>query len=221
MCNTKVPTNEQSLKAYYCTYLSHMNYLAHAFLSFNQPDILAGNMFSDFVKGKKRYEFSPGIQRGITLHRAIDEYTDSHPATKEARQVFQTAYGLYSAVFMDVVYDHFLALDNTQFSDESLKKFSQLTYNILDEYLDVFPEKFRILFPFMKEYDWLYNYSHLKGIERSFEGIAHRARFMSESGTAFKLFKEHYATLQTCYNAFFPELKVFAFDTMNALQFSK
>jgi hypothetical protein len=29
-----------------------MNYLAHAYLSFNEPDILVGNLISDFVKGK-------------------------------------------------------------------------------------------------------------------------------------------------------------------------
>ena len=31
-----------------------MNYLAHAYLSFNDPEILVGNMISDFVKGKKK-----------------------------------------------------------------------------------------------------------------------------------------------------------------------
>ena len=35
-------------------YLNEMNYLAHAYLSFGDPDILAGNMISDFVKGKKK-----------------------------------------------------------------------------------------------------------------------------------------------------------------------
>ncbi len=36
-----------------------MNYLAHAYLSFGDPDILAGNMISDFVKGKKKFDY-PG-----------------------------------------------------------------------------------------------------------------------------------------------------------------
>ncbi len=36
-----------------------MNYLAHAYLSFNDPDVLAGNMISDFVKGKKKFDY-PG-----------------------------------------------------------------------------------------------------------------------------------------------------------------
>lgn len=205
------------MKPYYCIHFHHMNYLAHAFLSFNEPDLLAGNILSDFIKGKKRYEYSPGIQRGITLHRSIDEFTDNHPATKEARKIFQLAYGLYSAVFMDVVYDHFLAIDEEHFNDNSLKEFSQATYNILQRYQPVFPERFSVLFPYMRQYDWLYNYKNLHGIERSFEGIAHRAKYMSESHTAFNLFKEHYAELQECYNSFFPSLRVFAFDTIHSL----
>ncbi|MFY7899136.1 MAG: ACP phosphodiesterase, partial [Chitinophagaceae bacterium] len=32
-----------------------MNFLAHAYLSFQQPSLLIGNMISDFVKGKKQY----------------------------------------------------------------------------------------------------------------------------------------------------------------------
>jgi len=30
-----------------------MNYLAHAYLSFDHEEILVGNLISDFVKGKK------------------------------------------------------------------------------------------------------------------------------------------------------------------------
>ena len=195
-----------------------MHYLAHAYLSFGHPDILAGNMISDFVKGKKKFDYSPGIQRGIALHRAIDDFTDMHPVTKEARKFFQPAYGLYSAVFMDVVYDHFLALDPHEFSDASLLEFSLKSYGSLDQYRPVFPERFLSMYPFMKQYNWLYNYRTLVGIERSFGGICHRALYMNESDTAFGLFKRYYNELKNCYAVFFPALKVFAFDTMTSLQ---
>ena len=62
-----------------------MNYLAHAYLSFNEPEILVGNMISDFVKGKKRFDFSENIQKGIMLHRNIDTFTDEHEVTKKAK----------------------------------------------------------------------------------------------------------------------------------------
>ena len=191
-----------------------MNYLAHAYLSFNLPEILVGNMISDFVKGKRKYNYPEEIQKGIALHRAIDEFTDNHPVTKQARKIFQEHYGLYSAVFMDVVYDHFLATDVQEFTDDSLLEFSIGTYTMLDTYERMFPERFRLIYPYMKQYNWLYNYKTTIGIQRSFEGINYRALYMSESNTAFRLFKENYDELKAQYATFFPSLKVFAFDTL-------
>lgn len=34
-----------------------MNYLAHAYFSFGDPAILTGNMISDYVKGKKQFDY--------------------------------------------------------------------------------------------------------------------------------------------------------------------
>src|SRR6476659_3052763 len=111
-----------------------MNYLAHALLSFNQPEILVGNMISDFVKGKTRFSFSERIQQGIMLHRSIDEFTDTHDATKQAKKFFKPVVGLYAGAFVDVVYDHFLANDSNEFNNDSLLDFSLSVYATLDNY---------------------------------------------------------------------------------------
>ena len=109
-----------------------MNYLAHAYLSFNHEEILVGNMISDFVKGKKKFDYSSGIQKGIALHRAIDAFTDTHKATHAAKQCFRPAVGLYAGAFLDVVYDHFLANDRNEFADDkALLLFTQNTYSSL------------------------------------------------------------------------------------------
>lgn len=187
-----------------------MNYLAHAFLSFNDPGVLTGNMISDFVKGKKRYDYLASIQKGISLHRAIDRFTDDHEATRQAKEVFRPAYRLYSGALVDVVYDHFLAADQNEFTDDSLQSFAASVYNTLEEFLPVLPEKFRLMFPYMKQYNWLYNYKFRWGIERSLGGVVRRAAYLTESETAFRLFNENYTTLQTCYESFISEVKNFA-----------
>ncbi|MBO9199966.1 MULTISPECIES: acyl carrier protein phosphodiesterase [Niastella] len=191
-----------------------MNYLAHAYLSFNQPAILAGNLFSDFVKGKQAYQYPEEVRKGILLHRAIDSFTDEHAATREAKNIFKPHYRLYSSAFIDVSYDHFLANDIQQFTDDSLSEFSQQVYLSLDKYLDVSPEPFKQLFPYMKRHNWLYNYRTRLGIERSFEGVVHRAAYLTDSQTAFKLFEENYQQLQQYYTAFFPSLHQFALSTL-------
>ena len=145
-----------------------MNHLAHAYLSFGNPDILVGNMISDFVKGKKKDSYPEGIRKGIRLHRAIDTFTDDHPATRDAKTVFKKDYRLYSGAFVDIVYDHFLAIDPEEFSDNTLLAFSEKVFEQLEPYASMFPEPFNMMFPHMKQHNWLYNYQYRIGIERSF-----------------------------------------------------
>ena len=189
-----------------------MNYLAHAYLSFNHPEILVGNLISDFVKGKKKFDYSLGIQNGISLHRAIDTFTDSHPATKEAKQVFQNAYRLYSGAFVDIVYDHFLANDKDEFSESSLLEFSNKVYTIIEEKIAWVPDPFARIFPFMKKQNWLFHYRTIPGIEKSFGGLVRRAAYLHESETASQLFETHYQLLSDCYRQFWKDLKPFAFN---------
>lgn len=195
-----------------------MNYLAHAYLSFHHPEILVGNMISDFVKGKK-FDYAVAVQSGITLHRAIDEFTDNHPATIIAKQFFRPAYRLYSAVFVDIVYDHYLANDKSEFAgDYSLKNFAEEIYRILSMHESLLPQNFKMILPYMKAHDWLYNYRLREGIRNSFRGLTRRAKFINESDTAFAIFENRYTELNQCYLDFFPSLKDFAFHHLQLLQ---
>lgn len=192
-----------------------MNYLAHAYLSFDDPEILVGNMISDFVKGRKQYNFPTGIQKGIRLHRMIDVFTDQHIATKKAKALLQPAVGPYAGAFIDVVYDHFLAIDSSIHNADEWMEFTSKTYRLLEPYSVQFPEKFARLFPYMKTQNWLYNYRFPWGIERSFEGVARRAAYLSTDNDAFRLFEIHYNQFKQSYKEFFPDVKKLAFDLLN------
>ena len=195
-----------------------MNFLAHAVLSFNDPDILTGNMISDFVKGKRKFDYPLSIQKGIFLHREIDNFTDFHPVTAKAKEFFRPQYRLYSGAFVDVVYDHFLALDRQRFEENNgLENFTKTTFNFLDENASYFPLPFQKMFPYMKLQNWLYEYRLKEGIRKSFTGLVHRAAYLNESKIAFQIFNEHYEELANYYQEFFPELKEFAFAKMESL----
>ena len=187
-----------------------MNYLGHAYLSFNSPQILVGNMISDFVKGSDQFSFSGNIQKGIALHRQIDEFTDSHPATKKAMEIFRPNYRLYSAPITDILFDHFLANDQNLFKDISLKEFSQNIYQHLENNSTHLPNRFLHMFTYMKTEDWLYNYKYPEGMRKSLHGLARRATYLSETDTAFHLFLEHHNYLNECFQNFFPDVKQFA-----------
>jgi acyl carrier protein phosphodiesterase len=187
-----------------------MNFLAHAYLSFQHPQILVGNMISDFVKGAAKDRYPNDVRQGIMLHREIDDFTDTHAATKKAKEIFRPHYRLYSGALMDVIYDHFLANDKKIFGEGSLKPFTQTVYRVLEEHTAQLPERFVQVLSYMKMDDWLYHYKYETGIERSLRGLVRRAVYLSESHTAYQLFLDHYLFLQDCYTEFFPDVKQFA-----------
>ncbi len=187
-----------------------MNYLAHAYLSFNNPEILLGNLISDFVKGRKKLEYPLRVQMGIGLHRSIDNFTDSHDATRQAKDILRPHYRLYSGAFVDVIYDHFLAADEMEFPGDSLLRFSKQVYADLEKQRQWFPERFAIMFPYMQSQNWLFNYQSTWGTFKSFGGLVRRSAYLTECDKAIQLFEEHYQRFQECYRHFWAEVKPFA-----------
>lgn len=174
-------------------------------------------MISDYVKGKKKFDYPIGIQQGMYLHRAIDSFTDLHEATRAAKEVFRPAYRLYSGAFVDVVYDHFLALEDAEFAEQSLFDFAKNTYTILDAYTNWMPAPFARQYPYMKKQNWLYHYQTRTGIEKSLGGVVRRAAYLTESETAFQLFEEHFQLLQGCFRHLWVDIKPFAKNMLNEL----
>lgn len=178
-----------------------MNYLAHAYLSFDDAEVLTGNMIGDHVKGKLALQQYPeGIQKGIMLHRKIDVFTDEHPATQRAKIWFRPVYGLYAGAIMDSLYDHFLANDPKLFpSEQGLMQFSQQVYAQLTANQQYFPERFATYFPYMRDEDWLYRYRNLVGMKRSLNGLYRRAKHMPPVDEAYNIFVGNYYQLAQCY----------------------
>jgi acyl carrier protein phosphodiesterase len=158
--------------------LIFVNYLAHAYLSFGDAEVLTGNMISDFVKGKKKFDYPDRILAGINLHRVIDEYTDGHPVNKTVSKIFKPAYGLYSGALLDVVYDHFVALDLAALPG-SFEDYTHAIYKDLEKHQLLFPAVFNNIFPYMKQHNWLFNYQYAWGIEKSLAGLVHSAAYLS------------------------------------------
>lgn len=185
-----------------------MNYLGHAFLSMGDAELLTGNMIGDHVKGKLALEkYPPRVKQGIELHRKIDTFTDAHTALQRAKLLFKPNYGLYAGAIVDSLLDHFLANDPKYFASEKvLFDFAAETYDQLRSNQAQFPATFAGYFPYMEEYNWLYNYRTLKGIQRSLTGLARRAKYMPPVEPAYEIFVTHYYALNQCYYEFIDDV---------------
>ena len=192
-----------------------MNFLAHAYLSFDDDEVLLGNMMNDFLKGVDKSVFSAGVHKGILLHRAIDTFTDEHSATKEAKLFFKADYKLYSAPIVDVVFDYFLATNKNEFTPTTLFKFANNVYQRLDILKTVMPDKFKQVFFFMKTQNWLNGYAEKQNIYHSLNGLKRRSKYLGEVDKAFSIFEENQEGLKLCFENLWVDLKGYAKNVYN------
>ena len=118
--------------------------------------------------------------------------TDNHLATKNAKQYFKKAVGLYAGAFVDVSYDHFLANDINEFTAHSLSEFAAATYLLLEANKAIMPDRFSNMLPYMQHQDWLSNYRNISGAEKSFAGLVRRSAYLQTSALAFNAFLDNY-----------------------------
>lgn len=183
-----------------------MNFLAHAYLSFNEPEILTGNMIADAIKGKELNNYPGQIKKGILLHRSIDAYTDQHELVKKTRKIFYPVIRHYALVISDVIYDHFLGANWNRYSKENLVDFSIRSYHDLERNRQYFPEKFARIFPYMKEDNWFVMYSAKPGIYKTIERLSYRSKEFIWAKETIRIFDEHYTELEKHFLEFFPGL---------------
>jgi acyl carrier protein phosphodiesterase len=185
-----------------------MNFLAHAYLSGNDEHLLVGNFIADFVKGRSALEkFSPEIRRGIALHRSIDAFTDTHPTVALSKDRLRPKYRHYSAVIVDVFYDHFLAMNWSQFHSAPLDVFANHVYHVIEQYEDVLPDRVKEFFPFMVQGNWLLGYSYVEGIRRALTGMARRTPFESKMELAADDLVAGHEEFAREFLQFFPEVE--------------
>jgi acyl carrier protein phosphodiesterase len=183
-----------------------MNYLAHLYLSFQIEKIMVGNFIADAVKGKKVLNFDFEIQKGIYLHRRIDEFTDNHPQVSISKNRIREKYRKYSGVVTDMYFDHFLAANWNNYSDVPLFQFTKHCYRTLFGYYLIMPSRMKFILPAMAAGNWLASYSNPDNIGPALTGISSRTKFNSGIETGKEELIAYYDDFKNDFKLFFPEL---------------
>ena len=182
-----------------------MNYLAHALLAAGSPELLAGNLAGDFVKGRlDRLPMSP-LTAGIRMHRGVDAYTDRHPVWRRSRR--RVDLRRISGVIVDVAYDHVLARHFARYCDLPLERFAAQAYRILLDHRPLLPARLAALLPRIVAEDWLTSYRWPEGVERTFDRLARRVPALAHGAERVRA---QYPGLEADFHEFFPEAMEFA-----------
>ncbi|CAN5544017.1 acyl carrier protein phosphodiesterase [soil metagenome] len=186
-----------------------MNYLAHIYLSGDNQDLMVGNFIADHVKGSMIQQFKEEIKAGIILHRAIDQFTDSHPVVELSKARLRVEFRKYAPVIVDIFYDHFLARDWQQYHGKSLDLFSTQTYEILHRYDAILPERAKNMLSYMEPQNWLLGYAKMEGMQKALTGLSRRTKFISGMENAHLALEKDYALYEKEFTDFFQELRLF------------
>lgn len=194
-----------------------MNFLSHLYLSGDSEGIILGNFIADAVKGNSFIHFPEEVQRGILLHRKIDSFTDTHSIVDQSKQRLRGNYKKYASVVVDIYYDHYLAKNWKDYSDIGLEQFTQNIYKLIQNNRSILPEKSAHFAKYMTEYNILFEYSRLEGVQQVFNGMARRTSFSSNMENAVHDLQEYYVLFEKEFRQFFPELKEYIANELKAL----
>ena len=186
-----------------------MNFLAHLYLSQNNTNLIIGNFIADGIKGKDLQQFSSAIQEGIVLHRAIDTFTDAHPVFRKSKRRLNARYRHYDSVIIDIFYDYFLAKNWHNYSAIPLDIYTQGVYSVLGKNESIFPENSKRFYDYMVEYNILYNYQYLEGIERVLKGMNNRTKGKSQMDLAIEDLRILTKEFEEDFTVFFKDIKEF------------
>ncbi|WP_291118424.1 acyl carrier protein phosphodiesterase [Flavobacterium sp. UBA6135] len=194
-----------------------MNFLAHIFLSGENDFIKIGNFMADGIRGNDYLEFHPDIQKGIILHRAIDTFTDAHPIFRKSKHRLHEKYGHYSGVIIDIFYDHFLAKNWSDYSNESLEAVAANFYELLKSNYDTLTERTKNMMPYMIARNWFVSYASIEGLSMILFQMDHRTKNRVAMHESIVELKEFYSEFEDEFTRFFEEIRLHCNEKLAAL----
>lgn len=183
-----------------------MNFLAHIYLSGEDEGIIIGNFIADGIKGKRYQKYPKQIQKGILLHRAIDSYTDHHPIVRQSTKRLHKNYSHYSGVIVDILYDHFLAKNWTDYHSMPLDDYVEEFYELLRNSYEILPNRIKRLMPYMISDNWLLSYQTVAGISKILAQMNVRTKGVSKMNYAVVELENYYSDFENEFTTYFADL---------------
>lgn len=184
-----------------------MNYLTHIFLSGTDRQIQIGNFIGDAVKGNAYRQYPDKICEGILLHRKIDDFSDRHPAVKEAVGMGREVFGRYSPVVTDIFFDHLLAVRFSEYAGQPLRSFAWGFYGAMVCNYSCLPPRIKgFLWHFILT-DRLYRYASPEGVRRSLEIMVEYRGIQVDPSEAVDFLRQNREAWEALFRVFFPDIQ--------------
>ncbi len=190
-----------------------MNFLAHLYVADDSADSRMGSLLGDFVKGTPDPRFSKATRDAIFLHRAIDQFTDTHPVVLASKHLIRPNRRRYAGIIVDICYDHFLCQHWRSFSNGSLSEFIESAYASLLAYEGFLPDRVATITQQLVREDWLHSYQSVMGISATLDRVSKRIRRENPLYGSGEELIQHYDAWNAHFLSFFEDLCQFVETT--------
>lgn len=168
----------------------------------------------DLVRGPLPADAPERIAAACRLHRCIDAFTDTHPLVAQSKNRLRDRHGRYAGILVDIFYDHYLARDWAQYSDQPLADYVAHVYRSLDSAREHIPLNMHQPLDRMIEQNWLECYAHVDGIRLTLQrmsiGLTKRFSRPVDLAIAASELLDQGEALAADFHAFFPQLVAYA-----------
>lgn len=184
-----------------------MNYLAHLHIADHTQTSLLGNLLGDFVKGSHYSHYPQALVEGIALHRLVDSYIDNHPKVLNAKRLFEDRSRRFSGIALDMLWDHFLAVQWQVYHTQSLDDFcTHCERDITKQLAQDLPASFLELNGKIWRQQWLQSYQSIDNVEFALEKISQRSPRLGRLTECFPYISRHYDQLNECFLQVYPDV---------------
>jgi acyl carrier protein phosphodiesterase len=165
-----------------------MNFLGHLYFSQDHQELMHANLFGDFVKGKQFERYSSVVQKGVLLHRSIDNFIDTNEQVVNLMRKLYTDLPKVSSVAIDLYFDHLLARYWDEFHQVKLADYLTEFYTSKPTNWEEYPENFQQFIEKLKSYKWMNHYPSFEGLTKACHGVSSRISFENQLVEAPRIF---------------------------------
>ncbi len=187
-----------------------MNHLAHLFLAPDSALHRIGALMGDFARGVDVSALSVPVREGLEHHRAVDVFTDSHPEVIASKKLFSAQRRRFAGVALDVLYDHYLLQNWSEFSHIPQDEFIDLVYREMQQHNHAMSAEQQIVTGRIVRYDWFRSYRDLSNVGFALDRVAQRIRFRNRFDGIIDEIRIHDEELEERFLRFFPDLQQYA-----------
>lgn len=160
------------------------------------------NWYADEIKGSNWSLYPELIVNGTKLHRAMDDYTDNHPALMELKKQLYSDLPKITPIAVDLYIDHVLTKNWNIFHPKPyglfLENFYRFAYQEITEPLSLpngelfqWSQSFKQFLAIFYSRKFMHQYPLLDGLRRASFGLSRRISFPNKLADAADVYIEN------------------------------